>query len=103
MTTMLLMTGAILGGGAGWWLATQRALYQLDQVRTRLRQESRHWQESAERARAEVARLAKEAETWQAGCKQGREDVISIMPLLIATTTQQRKDPEPGAQANDCG
>jgi hypothetical protein len=102
MTVLLLMTGAILGAGIGWWLATQKALCQLDQVQAKLRRESRYWQESAERARAEVARLAKEAETWQAGCKQGREDVISIMPLLLATT-QQRKDQAPGVQANDCG
>jgi hypothetical protein len=29
-------------------------------------------------------RAAREAEAFRAGCKHGREDVISIMPLLVA-------------------
>jgi len=102
MNGLMLVTGALLGGAAGWWLATQRALYRLDRVRSRLMKEIRQGQEAAERARAEVARLAREAETWQAGCKQGREDVISIMPLLIATQ-QRPTEPGPGAQAGGCG
>jgi hypothetical protein len=57
------------------------------------------WQERAERANAEAQRLAREAESWSAGCKQGREDVISIMPLLVAA---QQRPPEYPAAADGC-
>jgi hypothetical protein len=43
-----------------------------------------HWQEAAARANAEAARVAREADAFKAGCQSGREDVISIVPLLVA-------------------
>jgi hypothetical protein len=61
-----------------------------------MHREVNHWQEAAARANAEVARIAREAEAFKAGCQSGREDVISIMPLLVAA--QQR--PADEAQAS---
>src|SRR6516162_427299 len=49
-----------------------------------MRREVIHWQEAAARATAETARVAREAEAFKDGCRHGREDVISIMPLLVA-------------------
>jgi hypothetical protein len=33
---------------------------------------------------ADLAGAAREAATWAAGCKQGRDDVIAVMPMLVA-------------------
>ncbi len=97
----LVLLAAALGGAAGWWLATQRAAAWLSRERASMRRQVHQWQEATERARAEVARLAREKETWAAGCKQGREDVISIMPLLIAAQQQPPGLPRAAAEGND--
>ena len=57
---------------------------QLARSRADMRREVIHWQEAAARANAEVARVTREADAYKAGHKNGREDVISIMPLLVA-------------------
>jgi hypothetical protein len=49
-----------------------------------MRKEIRHWQEEAARARSHAAQIARDTATWAAGCKQGRDDVIAVMPMLIA-------------------
>jgi hypothetical protein len=47
------------------------------------------------RATAEAARVAREAEAYKAGHQHGRQDVISIMPLLVAA-----QHPPPEARAS---
>ena len=54
------------------------------------RQEIQHWQDEAARARSHAAQVERDSKAWAAGCKQGRDDVISVMPLLIAA--QEGKD-----------
>jgi hypothetical protein len=95
MFVLGLLVGAILSGTIAWWYASQRAAEESMQTRVAMQRELRHWQEAAERANAEAERLAREIESWSAGCKQGREDVISIMPLLMAA--QQRQGDLPPA------
>ena len=73
----VLAIGAAIGPLIGWRAARSRG-------RAEMRRELTHWQEAAARATAEAARVAREAEAFQAGCNRGREDVISIMPLLVA-------------------
>ena len=56
-------------------------------LRVQMRQEIRYWQEQAERSKVRADLLAQENEAWAAGYKQGREDVITIVPHI---TAQQR-------------
>ena len=84
MTMLTLLLGLGVGIAVGRWLATRRAAATLAYAETAMRKELIHWQETAERATAEAARVDREAEAYKAGCKHGREDVISIMPLLVA-------------------
>jgi chemotaxis methyl-accepting protein methylase len=95
MIILPFLMGVTLGGAVVWWLSSQRTTDLLTQNRVAMHREIRHWQEAAERANAEAQRLAREAESWSAGCKQGREDVISIVPLLVAA--QQRPADSPAA------
>lgn len=46
--------------------------------------EIQHWQDEAARARAHAAQVERASKAWAAGAKQGRDDVISVVPLLIA-------------------
>jgi hypothetical protein len=57
---------------------------EMTSVQEELRKEIRHWQEEAARAKTHAAQVAREAATWAAGCKQGRDDVIAVVPMLIA-------------------
>lgn len=95
----LLEIGVVVVGPVISWRATRfraRAEMRRHLARVDMRREVNHWQEAAARANAEVARIAREAEAFKAGCQSGREDVISIMPLLVAA--QQR--PADEAQAS---
>jgi hypothetical protein len=51
--------------------------------------ESRQLMAEVARWRGHAARLSKEIEVWKAGHLEGRADVVSIVPLLIAA--QQEK------------
>jgi hypothetical protein len=84
MTMLTLLLGLAVGIVVGRWLATRRAAATLAHAEVAMRKELAHWQEAAERATAEAARVGREAEAYKAGCRHGREDVISIMPLLVA-------------------
>jgi hypothetical protein len=96
----LLVIGAAVGPVISWRAARSQCRAetrrQLARARVDMHREVNHWQEAAARANAEVARIAREAEAFKAGCQSGREDVISIMPLLVAA--QQR--PADEAQAS---
>jgi hypothetical protein len=87
-TIVVLLLGAGVGVALGRWLTMHRAASTVSVAEARMRRELAHWQDAAERATAEAARIAREAEAYKAGCQHGREDVISIMPLLVAA--QQR-------------
>ena len=88
MIPLLAIGAAAVGVSIGWRAARSWARAQarrvLAQARADMRREVIHWQEAAARATAEAARVAREAEAFRDGCKHGREDVISIMPLLVA-------------------
>lgn len=91
MNALIFLIGIALGVAVGWRLGMIRAHAMLSEMFARMRREVRHWQDAAARATAEADRVAQAAETWAAGRKQGRDDVISIMPLLMAA--QQRPAP----------
>jgi hypothetical protein len=92
MIVPFLAIGVAIGPVITWRAARARSRAQarreLTRLRADMRREVKHWQEAAARATAEAARIASEAEAFQAGCKHGREDVISIMPLLVAARQQ---------------
>ncbi|HUB22385.1 MAG TPA: hypothetical protein VMA97_08260, partial [Streptosporangiaceae bacterium] len=57
---------------------------ELVRIEQMARREIQHWKDEAARARTHAAQLARDKETWAAGRKQGRDDVIGVVPLLIA-------------------
>jgi len=98
-----LVIGAAVGATIGWRAARSRARARMRQEMTRARADTRrevnHWQQAAARANAEAARVAREADAFKAGCQSGREDVISIVPLLVAA--QQHPAPEARASGDE--
>jgi hypothetical protein len=49
-----------------------------------MRKEIALWQEETSRARTREAQIARAAATWAEAWKQGRDDAVGIMPLIIA-------------------
>jgi len=87
MVTALIIMAAV----SAWGFTLARAAVQHSRLRAEmgrlqeeLHKEIRHWQEEAARAKTNAAQAAREAATWAAGCKQGRDDVIAVMPMLVA-------------------
>jgi len=57
----------------------------LAQAKSALEQDIRYWHAEAVKARELAAQFKHENTIWSKGCQQGREDVMAIMPLLVAT------------------
>ncbi len=56
-------------------------------MRTQIRTETGHWQSETDRYKAAADQHAQDNTAWAAGCKQGRDDVITIVPMLLAAQT----------------
>jgi hypothetical protein len=101
---LLILIWVLIGAALGWRLGSRRSTSRaLTQARQQMRQEIRYWQDRAERSKVRADQLALENEAWAAGYRQGREDVITIVPHI---TAQQRLLAQDGrtdtAQMNDC-
>ncbi len=67
-----------------WGITLSWAKLVLAHSRAVMQQDVRYWYAEAIKARDLAAQLTQEIATWSRGCQQGREDVIAIVPLLIA-------------------
>lgn len=91
MSGLVVAPLIIMAAVSAWGFTLARAAAQharlraeMARIQEEMHKEIRHWQEDAARARSHAAQIARDAATWAAGCKQGRDDVITVMPLLIA-------------------
>jgi len=73
---------------SGWGITLFWARLALAHSLATMQEEVRYWRAEAARARAITAQLKNEVATWSRGCQQGREDVMAIMPLLVAAQEQ---------------
>jgi Tfp pilus assembly protein FimV len=84
----LALIAVLIGVATGWRFGSRHSTSQaLTRAQQQMRQEVRYWQELAQRTKVRADQLAQENEAWAAGYKQGREDVITIVPHIAA---QQR-------------
>jgi hypothetical protein len=83
------LAGLLIGAVIARALTRRYAAAEMSRLRARIA----HWQDEAERARANAARVGEQAAAWAAGCQQGREDVISIAHALAHYATGSGEDP----------
>jgi hypothetical protein len=93
----------IMAGVAAWGFTMVRVSGQSARLRAEIaridrlaRQEIAHWQDEAAGARTRAAQVERDSKAWAAGCKQGRDDVISVVPLLIAAQEGGAGGDQPG-------
>jgi hypothetical protein len=94
MDALAVAAWILLAAVSAWgctmiYAATQLARVRDDMTRVQeqLHREIKHWQDEAARAKSHAAQIAKEAATWAAGHKQGRDDVVTTLPLIMAYLT----------------
>jgi len=96
MIVPVLVIGLAIGATISWRATRSRARRdarrELARAWADMRREVNHWQEAAARAHAEAARVAREADAYKAGHRNGREDVISIIPPLLVAAQQRPAD-----------
>ncbi len=91
MSGLVVAALIIMAAVTAWGFTLARASAQHSRLRAEMtrnqeemHKEIQHWQEEAARARSHAAQIARDAASWAAGCRQGRDDVIAVMPMLIA-------------------
>jgi hypothetical protein len=91
VATLMIMAAVAAWGFTMVFAAARHSRLRDDVVRIEqmARREIQHWKDEALRARSHAAQLARDKENWAAGCKQGRDDVITVVPLLIAAQEHQ--------------
>jgi hypothetical protein len=84
MTVVHIIGWSMVAGVVGWRLAWHRARTTFDRGVTQARAEARQLRAEADRWKTSSIRLSKEIAAWKAGHQEGRADVVSIVPMLIA-------------------
>jgi hypothetical protein len=102
MTVAILLIGFLIGTAVGWRIGRWRASAALIRVNQAIAEEAHYWQDVAARATEKANRAVEEARTWADGCRQGRQDVISIVPLLMAARERATTPDAPGSDIADC-
>jgi hypothetical protein len=67
-----------------WGVTLSWAKFALSHTRAAMEDQIRYWHAEAVKARELAAQLKHEITAWSKGCQQGRQDVMAIMPLLVA-------------------
>ena len=84
MDAVTTFVSATIAAVSTWVLTWAHAAATISRLREQMRQEVLYWQDESARANTRAAQLAKDIATWTAGCKQGREDLVTVLPLIIA-------------------
>jgi hypothetical protein len=81
MNAVFMAVWFVTGACAGWRLTLRLVSPDISKVR----ETADFWKCEATKARAEAQRVVQEAASYAAGCRQGREDVISLVPFLLSS------------------
>ena len=84
MTALYCIMWAAIAAAAAWGIATARGCAANARLRAQMRREIGYWQDETTRARALAAQTARDAATRATAWKEGRDDVMAIMPLIVS-------------------
>jgi hypothetical protein len=95
VTTVLDVIGwSVTAAAIAWGLTLSWAVLAMARCRAAMQDDIDHWQAEAIRARRMVAQLKQEAVMWSRGRQDGREDLIALMPLLVAARERLASETE---------
>jgi hypothetical protein len=84
MSLLGILGWAVIAATLAWGLTLRHASETIAALRVEADREIRHWSALAARERTRAMQLERELGRWAEGCRQGREDVVSIVPMLLA-------------------
>ncbi len=87
MNILTSLAGLIIGAVAAWQVARGYAAAQLSRQRAHLEEQIGYWQGEAERATIHATQRSEKTAAWVAGCRQGREDMLSVARALAQRST----------------
>jgi hypothetical protein len=85
-----LIGWSLVSAAAAWGITVWWANLALAHLRRSMQDEVEHWKGEAARARDVATYLRHEVTAWSRGAKQGRDEVMALMPLLVATRDQRQ-------------
>lgn len=84
MTVLYCITWAVIAAGAVWAIMEARASAAISRLGAKMREEISHCQDETSRARAHAAQIARDVAIRAEGWKEGRDDVVAIIPLIVS-------------------
>jgi hypothetical protein len=84
MRVVEIIGWSMVAAVVGWRLAWHRARTAIDRAVTQAHTDSWQLRAEVDRWKTNSIRLSKEIAAWKAGHQEGRADVVSIVPMLIA-------------------
>ena len=100
VATLMVMAAVTAWGFTMVYASAQHSRLRAEMARIErvMRKEVQHWSDEAARARNQAAQAVRDSATWAAGCKQGRDDVLTVVPMLIAAQEEVGPRSQRGAQ-----
>jgi len=97
VTALYCIAWAVIAAVTAWVIAMTRASATISRLQAEMRKEIGYWQDETSRARARAGQIARDTVIWADAWKEGRDDVIAMMPLIAAAQSarsylQERAD-----------
>ena len=83
-TALYCIAWAAIAAVTAWGITIARSSAAISRLKAEMRQEIAYWQAETSRARTVATQLARDAATRATAWREGRDNVISIMPLIAA-------------------
>lgn len=84
MTALYCITWAVIAAVAVWAIMKARTSAAMSRLSAKMREEISYCLDETSRARAHAAQIARDAAIRAEGWKEGRDDVIAIIPLIVS-------------------
>lgn len=84
MTGLYCIAWAVIAAGAVWAIMEVRTSAAMSRLGAKMREEISHCHDETSRARADAAQIARDAAIRAAAWKDGRDDVMAIIPLIVS-------------------
>lgn len=84
MTAVYCILWVLIATVTTWGIMTIRSSSAIARLQGAMRKEIAYWQAETARARTQAAQIARDTATWATAWKQGRDDVIGIIPQIVS-------------------
>jgi hypothetical protein len=84
MTVLYCIAWAVIVAVAVWAITEVRASAAMSRLGAKMREEISYCHDETSRARADAAQIARDAAIRAEGWKEGRDDVMAIIPLIVS-------------------